>query len=122
MHTVSVLPYDPLALTGVAIALVMGVALFGEEGAQRFVQHQRDTTPLGRLGHPRDIGTAVAFLMSFENFNTTLMLVGSDAPLTITMFDRMKEGSTPILNAVSLLLMVGSSLLALMMILVQRRS
>ena len=40
------------------------VALFGEEGAQRFVQHQRDTTPLGRLGHPRDIGTAVAFLMS----------------------------------------------------------
>ena len=25
------------------------------------------------------------FLMTFENFNTTLMLVGSDAPLTITM-------------------------------------
>jgi NAD(P)-dependent dehydrogenase (short-subunit alcohol dehydrogenase family) len=40
------------------------VALFGEAGAQRFVQHQRTTTPLGRLGHPRDIGTAVAFLMS----------------------------------------------------------
>ncbi len=72
---------------------------------------------------PAMIGAGVvAFLMSFENFNTTLMLVGSDAPLTITMFDRMKEGSTPILNAVSLLLMVGSSLLALMMILVQRRS
>ena len=51
----------------------------------------------------------VAFLMSFENFNTTLMLVGSDAPLTIAMFDRLKEGSTPLLNAVSLLLMIGSS-------------
>ncbi|RKT35004.1 spermidine/putrescine transport system permease protein [Roseovarius halotolerans] len=63
----------------------------------------------------------VAFLMSFENFNTTLMLVGSDAPLTIAMFDRLKEGSTPLLNAVSLLLMVGSSLLALVMILFQRR-
>lgn len=63
----------------------------------------------------------VAFLMSFENFNTTLMLVGSDAPLTITMFDRLKEGSTPVLNAVSLLLMLGSSLLALAMIAVQRR-
>lgn len=62
----------------------------------------------------------VAFLMSFENFNTTLMLVGSDAPLTITMFDRLKEGSTPVLNAVSLLLMVGSGLLALMMISFQR--
>lgn len=63
----------------------------------------------------------VAFLLSFENFNTTLMLVGSDAPLTIAMFDRLKEGSTPLLNAVSLLLMVGSSLLALVMIAFQRR-
>jgi len=63
----------------------------------------------------------VAFLMSFENFNTTLMLVGSDAPLTIAMFDRLKEGSTPLLNAVSLLLMVGSSLLALVLIAFQRR-
>jgi len=64
----------------------------------------------------------VAFLMSFENFNTTLMLVGSDAPLTIAMFDRLKEGSTPLLNAVSLLLMLGSSLLALILILFQRRN
>jgi len=63
----------------------------------------------------------VAFLMSFENFNTTLMLVGSDAPLTIAMFDRLKEGSTPLLNAVSLLLMIGSSCLALIMIAFQRR-
>ncbi len=66
--------------------------------------------------------TVVAFLMSFENFNTTLMLVGSDAPLTIAMFDRLKEGSTPLLNAVSLLLMLGSSLLALVMIAFQRRA
>ena len=64
----------------------------------------------------------VAFLMSFENFNTTLMLVGSDAPLTIAMFDRLKEGSTPLLNAVSLLLMLGSSLLALIVIAFQRRA
>jgi len=63
----------------------------------------------------------VAFLMSFENFNTTLMLVGSDAPLTITMFDRLKEGSTPVLNAISLLLMLGSGALALILIFFQRR-
>jgi len=62
----------------------------------------------------------VAFLMSFENFNTTLMLVGSDAPLTITMFDRLKEGSTPVLNAVSLLLMIASSVLALIAIAFRR--
>jgi spermidine/putrescine transport system permease protein len=70
---------------------------------------------------PAMIGAAlVAFLMSFENFNTTLMLVGSDPPLTITMFDRMKQGSTPVLNAVSLLLMIGSGLLGLFSILVQQ--
>ncbi len=40
------------------------IALFGEEGAQKFVQFNIDTTPLGRLGHPRDIGSAVAFLLS----------------------------------------------------------
>lgn len=62
----------------------------------------------------------VAFLMSFENFNTTLMLVGSDAPLTIAMFDRLREGSTPVLNAVSVLLMMGSAALALVSLFVQR--
>jgi spermidine/putrescine transport system permease protein len=59
---------------------------------------------------------AIAFLMSFENFNTTLMLVGSDPPLTIMMYGRMREGATPVLNAVSLFLMVASALLALVLI------
>ncbi|MCM2342426.1 ABC transporter permease [Rhodoferax sp.] len=63
---------------------------------------------------PALIGSAaISFLMSFENFNTTLMLVGSDAPLTVMMYGRMREGATPVLNAVSLLLMVASALLAL---------
>ena len=59
---------------------------------------------------------AISFLMSFENFNTTLMLVGSDAPLTVMMYGRMREGATPVLNAVSLFLMLASSLLALAML------
>lgn len=63
---------------------------------------------------PALIGSAaISFLMSFENFNTTLMLVGSDAPLTVMMYGRMREGATPVLNAVSLFLMVASALLAL---------
>ena len=63
---------------------------------------------------PALIGSAaISFLMSFENFNTTLMLVGSDAPLTVMMYGRMREGATPVLNAVSLLLMVASAALAL---------
>jgi spermidine/putrescine transport system permease protein len=62
----------------------------------------------------------VAVLMSFENFNTTLMLVGSDAPLTVTMFDRLKLGSTPVLNAVSLLLIVASAVLGLASLLLRK--
>ena len=63
----------------------------------------------------------VAFLVSFENFNTTLFLVGSEAPLTVTMYDRMaKVGSTPVLNAMSFCLIVGSALLALISIVIQR--
>lgn len=56
---------------------------------------------------------AISFLMSFENFNTTLMLVGSDSPLTVMMYGRMREGATPVLNAVSLFLMLASAALAL---------
>lgn len=62
---------------------------------------------------PAMIGAGlVAFLMSFENFNTTLMLAGSDPPLTVAMYGRLREGSTPVINAVSLMLMVASGLLA----------
>ena len=71
---------------------------------------------------PAMVGSGiVAFLMSFENFNTTLMLTSSDSPLTITMFDRLREGSTPELNAVSLLLMIVSGMLALISVLVQKK-
>jgi spermidine/putrescine transport system permease protein len=56
---------------------------------------------------------AIAFLMSFEDFNTTLMLVGADSPLTVMMYGRMREGASPVLNAVSLLLMVASAAFAL---------
>jgi spermidine/putrescine transport system permease protein len=64
---------------------------------------------------------AISFLMSFENFNTTLMLVGSDPPLTIMMYGRMREGASPVLNAVSLFLMVASALIALALLRRQER-
>lgn len=63
---------------------------------------------------PALVGAAViSFLMSFENFNTTLMLVGSESPLTVMMYGRMRQGATPVLNAVSLFLMLASAALAL---------
>jgi spermidine/putrescine transport system permease protein len=80
-------------------------------GASRAAVLRTVTLPYLR---PALLGAAaLAFLMSFENFNTTLMLVGSDPPLTIMMYGRMREGASPVLNAVSLLLMVASALLAL---------
>lgn len=72
---------------------------------------------------PAIVGAAiVSFLMSFENFNTTFMLVGSDAPLTVAMFERLREGSTPVLNAISVLLMLGSGVLALINLALQKKS
>ena len=80
-------------------------------GASRAAVLRTVTLPYLR---PAMLGAAaLAFLMSFENFNTTLMLVGSDPPLTIMMYGRMREGASPVLNAVSLLLMIASALLAL---------
>ena len=80
-------------------------------GASRAAVFTTITLPYLR---PALIGAAaIAFLMSFENFNTTLMLVGSDAPLTVMMYGRMREGASPVLNAVSLFLMVASAALAL---------
>ncbi|MBC17927.1 Binding-protein-dependent transport systems inner membrane component [Pseudodesulfovibrio profundus] len=78
-------------------------------------------TQLGVIWHitlkflrPAIIGAgAVAFLMSFENFNTTLFLVGSEPTLPINLYLQVRDGSTPVINAVSLLLIVGTSLMAL---------
>jgi spermidine/putrescine transport system permease protein len=56
---------------------------------------------------PAMIGAGlVALLMSFENFNTTLMLVGSEPPLPVYMYGQMREGATPAVNAVSVLVML----------------
>jgi spermidine/putrescine transport system permease protein len=64
---------------------------------------------------PALVGAAViSFLMSFENFNTTLMLVGADSPLTVLMYGRMREGASPVLNAVSLFLMIASAAVAVL--------
>lgn len=83
-------------------------------GASRLAVLWTITLPYLR---PSMVGAAaMAFLMSFENFNTTLMLVGSDSPLTVLMYSRMREGATPVLNAISLFLMIASALLALLLL------
>lgn len=65
---------------------------------------------------------AVAFLMSFENFNTTLFLVGSEPTLPINLYLQVRDGSTPVINAISFLLIVGTSLVACVNLYAGRRT
>ncbi len=57
-------------------------------------------------------GAAIAFLMSFQNFNTTLFLVGSNATLPIKLFTQVRDGSTPVINAIAFILILVSSIIA----------
>lgn len=57
-------------------------------------------------------GAAIAFLMSFENFNTTLFLVGSESTLPINLYQQVRDGSTPVINAISFILIIITSIIA----------
>ncbi len=62
---------------------------------------------------PAIIGAgALAFLMSFENFNTTLFLVGPEATLPVNLYLQVRDGSTPVINAISFLLILSTSVAA----------
>ena len=88
-------------------------------GASRFEVIRCVTLPFLR---PALIGSgAVAFLMSFENFNTTLFLVGSETTLPINLYLQVRDGSTPIINAVSCMLIVSTSTLAIVNLLFGER-
>ena len=58
-------------------------------------------------------GAAVAFLMSFENFNTTIFLIGSESTLPINLYLRVRDGSTPVINSISFLLIFFTSIFAI---------
>ncbi len=64
---------------------------------------------------------AVAFMMSFENFNTTLFLVGSETTLPINLYLQVRDGSTPIINAISFLLIVVTSTIAVINLIFTKR-
>ena len=75
-----------------------------------------------RYLRPAIIGSAaVAFLMSFENFNTTLFLVGSESTIPITLYLQVRDGSTPVINAISFILILTSSVIALANLFIARK-
>lgn len=57
-------------------------------------------------------GAAIAFLMSFENFNTTTFLISSQPTLPIILYQQVRDGSTPVINAISFILIVSVSMVA----------
>lgn len=57
-------------------------------------------------------GAAIAFLLSFENFNTTTFLISSRPTLPIILYQQVRDGSTPVINAISFILIVSVSIIA----------
>ena len=64
----------------------------------------------------------VAFLLSFSNINTTIFLVGSDPTLPIDLYSRIRFSSTPVLNAISFLIVLIITLFALVNFFIKRKS
>ncbi len=63
---------------------------------------------------PAIIGAfVVAFILSFSNINTTIFLIGSDPTLPIDLYSRIRFSSTPVLNAVSFLIVLTISVMAI---------
>jgi len=63
----------------------------------------------------------VAFLISFSNFNTTIFLVGSDPTLPVDLYSRIKFSSTPVLNAVSFLIVAVIAFVAIINLIINRK-
>lgn len=53
----------------------------------------------------------LAFLLSFDNFNTTIFLVGNDSTLPIYIFSMLRFGITPKINAISVMLILVTVML-----------
>lgn len=71
---------------------------------------------------PAIIGAfVVAFLISFSNFNTTIFLVGSDPTLPVDLYSRIKFSSTPVLNAVSFMIVSFITVAAMLNFVISRK-
>ncbi len=71
---------------------------------------------------PAIIGAfVVAFLLSFSNINTTIFLVGSDPTLPIDLYSRIRFSSTPVLNAISFLIVLVITIFAFVNFFIKRK-
>ncbi|BCL60326.1 ornithine carbamoyltransferase [Desulfomarina profundi] len=71
---------------------------------------------------PAIIGAfVVTFLISFSNFNTTIFLIGSDPTLPVDLYSRIKFSSTPVLNAVSFMIVMFITFSAMISFVLNRK-
>jgi len=73
-------------------------------GATPFQAVRRVTIPYLRPALAASL--VVAFLLSFDNFNTTLFLIGHEATLPIHIYTAVRLGLSPKINAISVLFIV----------------
>lgn len=73
-------------------------------GASRFMVFRRILLPY--LKPSLLAATFIAFLQSFENYNTTLFVRGTETPLTVYIATKVRTGLTPAVNALGLILIV----------------
>lgn len=64
---------------------------------------------------------AIAFLQSFENYNTTLFVKGYDTTLTVYIASKVRTGLTPAVNALGLVMISVTILLAVLYEVKRRR-
>lgn len=62
----------------------------------------------------------ISFLMSFENFNTTLFLVGPRPTFPIMLYQEVRDGISPVINASSVVLIMGTVFFALVILMLSR--
>jgi len=63
----------------------------------------------------------VAFLLSFDNFNTTLFLIGNEATLPIHIYAAVRLGLSPKINAISVVFIVVTAGLGVAYEVIRRR-
>ncbi|MFD1378539.1 ABC transporter permease [Fodinicurvata halophila] len=66
-------------------------------------------------------GCLIAFLQSFENYNTTVFVRGFDTTLTVYIASKVRTGVTPAVNALGLILVCTTIVAAVFYELARRR-
>lgn len=66
--------------------------------------------------------TALAFLQSIQNYNTTLFLIGTDSTITIHIGSMVKLGLTPVLNVLAFIIILITIVLSILYVLKRKKN